>query len=544
MGRGSSGHIDAGHSGYFYHNDRSHDTKNAQFFDEQNEYSCSANEAMQLYRQELATRTQAYTARTNQKLQKNIVTHRSVIVNLEKHHTLKDLEKVKNYLEVSLDTKVLQIAIHRDEGYIDKDTGKVVKNYHAHIEMMGLDSTGTSIAQNQLKKSKKETKEEFEKRKEKFTATRANRLDSKFYTKWQTFLANTLEMERGKRGSKAKRLDTYDYKREAEIRSDLVRAAKQQETRELKLTVSALKKEIATLRTDLKEKNAELAAAGEQKVYTKEDYQAINKLKKALNKDTVKEIYQAYLALQKELLEKEKTIKSLNEVNEDLQKEVFAPAEKYKTKAGKPVKNVDVLKHLEKKLSEAQESIKALKASNDTLKSDLKRSEQNMSVLEVENKSLSTANSQLSTEIDEKDKTISFLKEKSEATESGEVVQLKAKVQELEKENKELKKEVSYLRSMHEKNTQQANDYSIKQVADDVVISFKDSNLKSYFRQEARKAGLSISLGTDKKSFVVKNAEVADIKILIEQAKDTFENIDISDFDNLIKKSSQNLKKN
>ncbi len=192
-------------------------------------------------------------------------------------------------------------------------------------------------------------------------------------------------------------------------------------------------------------KNAELAAAGEQKVYTKEDYQAINKLKKALNKDTLQEIYKEYLKLQKELLEKEK--------------EVFAPAEKYKTKAGKPVKNVDVLKHLEKKLSEAQESIKALKASNDTLKSDLKRSEQDMSVLSTKNKSLSTANSSLKAEISEKDKTISFLKEKSAATESGEVVQLKEKVQELLKENRELKKEVSYLRSMHEKNTQQDDEY-------------------------------------------------------------------------------------
>ncbi len=226
----SSGHFAIGGSGYFYHNDRSHKTKNSIFSDEKNDVSCSANEAMKLYRQELAIRTQAYTTRTNQKLQKNIATHRSLIINLHQQHTLNDLKKVKDYLENALDTKVLQMAIHRDEGYIDKETDEQHKNYHAHIEIMGIDSHGISIAQHQNKnKSKKHVK-----------ATRQKRLDKKFYSEFQTFLANTLGMERGKRNSKAKRLDTYEYKREAEKIAKEKRATIAQVKAQLKAEKQAL----------------------------------------------------------------------------------------------------------------------------------------------------------------------------------------------------------------------------------------------------------------------------------------------------------------
>lgn len=312
MSRGSSGHITAGGSGYFYHNDRSHDTKNSIFSDEKNEYSCTATEAMKLYRQELSKRTKAYTTRTNQKLQKNIATHRSMIINLEKHHTLKDLEKVKDYLEVSLDTKVLQIAIHRDEGYVDKETGKAVKNYHAHIEMMGIDSHGISIAQHQVKKKPKETKKDFEERAEKFQHTRANRLDSKFYTKLQTFLSNTLEMKRGERGSKAKRLDTYEYKREAE--------------------------KIAT------EKRATIAKV---KAQFKQEKQTLINSQKATQTD--------YTNLRKKYKELEEKARKKDLTIEALEKEVYS--EKWKNKEKKPAKNKDVVVYLEKKLAEKPKEI-------------------------------------------------------------------------------------------------------------------------------------------------------------------------------------------
>ena len=140
----SSIHIEAGQAGYLYHNSREKETKNSIFKDEQNEVSHNAKEAFEIYRAELQKRSQAYTERTRQKLQKNAITHLSAIVNLNKEHTLRDVEKLKEYLEKELDTKVFQVAIHRDEGHINEQ-GEAIKNYHAHIEFMGLDSQGYSV---------------------------------------------------------------------------------------------------------------------------------------------------------------------------------------------------------------------------------------------------------------------------------------------------------------------------------------------------------------------------------------------------------------
>jgi len=324
MSRGSSGHFAKGGAGYFAHNDRSSKTKNSIFHNEKNEVSCSATEAFKTYRSELAKRAEAYTARTNQKLQKNIVTHRSIIVNLEKHHSLKDLEKVKNYLEKTLDTKVLQIAIHRDEGYIDKDTKEEHKNYHAHIEIMGIDSHGISIAQHQNKFRIKKTDTDEQKKakieKQKVEQTRANRLDSTYYTKFQTYLANTLNMLRGRGGSKAKRLDTYEYKREAEIRSDMVR----EQTQELKATIKQVKAQkenlLQTVVAKLKDVNAqhkeEKQELKDSHTATKEDYAELNKKYKALEekarkKDlTIQQLEQALTKKQAKLKKKEKDLEA------------------------------------------------------------------------------------------------------------------------------------------------------------------------------------------------------------------------------------------
>lgn len=73
-------------------------------------------QAYKIFRNELAIRSESYTKRTKQKLQKNTATSISAVVNLEYYHTLKDLEELRNYLETEFGTKVFQMAIHRDEG--------------------------------------------------------------------------------------------------------------------------------------------------------------------------------------------------------------------------------------------------------------------------------------------------------------------------------------------------------------------------------------------------------------------------------------------
>ena len=277
MQRRSSIHIDKGNPGFLSHNDRSRPTKNSIFTDEPNEVSHDHKTAFSIYRKELSKRSAAYTARTGQKLQAKTVTHLSAVINLEKHHSLNDLKPLIDHLEKTLDTKVFQVSIHRDEGHID-DEGKPVKNYHAHVEFMGIDSQGKSVRR-------------------KLTRSYLRNLQSK--------TAEILKMERGDHFSTRKRLDTYQYK-EAKKREEV--------------TVKALKKEIAELRQ-------KMIDVGE---FTKEDYQALSKIKQMTRKSTLAEAVKEFEKFQnrvEKLVEeieareerKDREIERLKSENEELQ---------------------------------------------------------------------------------------------------------------------------------------------------------------------------------------------------------------------------------
>lgn len=224
----SSAHIARGSNGAVTHNSRETFSHSVVFADEKNEIENNAKEAFSIYRKVLAPRMQAYEERTKQSLQKSTSTHLSCVVNLQQHHTLKDLEGIKKHIEKTFDTKVFQMAIHRDEGKLvskedekeiytsgvdffkcpktdklfwDKKYTKEVditkfnieKNYHAHLEFVGLDSKGNSIKRNYLSKYN--------------------------LSKLQTVVAQELKMERGKNyyesGEKApKRLDVLEFKQQ------------------------------------------------------------------------------------------------------------------------------------------------------------------------------------------------------------------------------------------------------------------------------------------------------------------------------------------
>ena len=335
MSAKSSIHIEQGHAGFLQHNSREKPTKNSVFFDEKNEYSCSAKEAFEIYRTELQKRTEAYTKNTNRKLHKKTITHLSAIVNLNSTHTLQDLKPLIKHLETTLDTKVFQVAIHRDEGHIDDD-GNKIKNYHAHLEFLGLDSKGKSIRR---------------------------KLTKSYLINLQTKTAELLKMQRGKnytqeRAKRPKRLDTYEFK-----------AHKQQEAKVLKkekLTVTGLRKEIAELREELKKINAELEAKKQQKVYTQSDYIALNKLKKELNKSNLQEIYKAFLQLKEQLQEKEQE-----------KDKIIKLGKKHILQERKKVKN------LKNKLSEQNRELLKLKEENYTLKAKKNDLRLNTSDLEL-----------------------------------------------------------------------------------------------------------------------------------------------------------------
>ena len=222
----SSIHIESGNLGVISHNDRSKHTSNSIFNDEPNEIDYPHKKAYQIYREELEKRTLAYTQRLNQKLHSKAITHLSAIVNLNKNHNLNDLNELKNYLEKTLDTKVFQIAIHKDEGHIDTNNNQI-KNYHAHIEFMGLDTQGNSVRR---------------------------KLTKSYLSQLQTFTAQSLSMQRGinytqEKKRRPKRLDTYEYKRHKELET-------QELTKKQLATTEELKAEIKTLREQLKQNGA------------------------------------------------------------------------------------------------------------------------------------------------------------------------------------------------------------------------------------------------------------------------------------------------
>lgn len=236
----SSIHIEKGNAGFLSHNDRSRPTKNSIFSDEENEVSNTAKEAFEIYRNELAKRSEAYTSRTKQKLQAKAITHLSAIINLNSKHTLEDLKPLINHLESELDTKVFQVSIHRDEGHIDDETKEPIKNYHAHLEFMGLDNEGRSVRK---------------------------KLDRKFLSNLQSKTAEFLNMERGsnyakERKRRPKRLGSYEFKdfKEREEKSKLA-------------TKKELKKEISKYREKLKEMGA-----------AREDYARLEEVNRVLKK--------------------------------------------------------------------------------------------------------------------------------------------------------------------------------------------------------------------------------------------------------------------
>lgn len=260
----SSIHLQTAKGGTILHNARENYSKSVVFTDEKNELWNDSKTAFKLFRDELEIRTKAYTERTGQKLHKTTSTMISGVVNLEQKHTLKDMEKIKDYLEKEFDTKVIQMSVHRDEGklinkenedlklvsgkdfflnakdnelYFDSkftkkinmDEWKIEKNYHGHFEMLGLDTQGKTLRKkmNIVKLSKLQD----------FTAQSLG---------MERTLSNVIQNEKGKFQRKSttnkKRLDTHEFKEakkiENETKKDLV------SEKELKKQIQELKKEL------------------------------------------------------------------------------------------------------------------------------------------------------------------------------------------------------------------------------------------------------------------------------------------------------------
>ena len=121
--------------------------------------------------------------------------HWEAVLNLNKNHTLEDVQKVAEYIEQKFNITCATIAVHRDEGHYKND--KPQHNFHAHITFVTV----------------KDGQQNW--RKEKIKPTDLREL--------QTAVAEMLQMERGQENSEAERLSHRQYKKAAQQKEQLER---------------------------------------------------------------------------------------------------------------------------------------------------------------------------------------------------------------------------------------------------------------------------------------------------------------------------------
>ncbi len=253
----------------FKHNAREEEKKANTIFEEfskDNECNQSSTEAQKmfndLYNQAKEKRLKRGLNKTADK--KNTLWE--AIVNLKSEHHLKDVEALAKKIEEQTGFTTLQVAIHKDEGQ-EKEGKLIRKNHHAHITFFTL--------------SKSDGQQMY----------RREFMNRTMLTTLQDITATHLGMERGVKGSNAKRLDHKTYKA----------IARQQEEQEQKLEL--LKEAIKQQRERLKEQKAQ-----------RPDYAKLEQV----NKDLKKEIEHQSLSVKELESMIDKKVKTIEYQNERL----------------------------------------------------------------------------------------------------------------------------------------------------------------------------------------------------------------------------------
>lgn len=215
----------------------------------------------------------------------------SAVVNIKSDTNMQDLEKLAEHFEKKYGFQCYQIAIHRDEGYIEN--GEKHINHHAHLEFITLDKeTGKNMYRREL-------------------------ISPKILRQIQTEVAEILDMERGqdKRISKRERVEPRKY---AQLKEQEKKTQKElkAELEQEKLSTKEIKAYIEQFRKDCTGKDL-----------PKEFFRDISNLKKQAE-PTTKELLDDTLEtlLQSYLKEKEKNIE-LETKNKEIETEILSKQE-------------------------------------------------------------------------------------------------------------------------------------------------------------------------------------------------------------------------
>ena len=247
-------------------------------------------EALKLKEQIIENAKEAYIKNTKQKFQAKSYEW-SAVVNIKPDTTMKDLENLAKHFETKYGFQCYQIAIHRDEGYIEN--GEKHINHHAHLEFITLDKeTGKNMYRREL-------------------------ISPKILRQIQTEVAEILNMARGqdKRISKRERVEPRKY---AQIKEQEKKAQRElkAELEQEKLSTKEIKAYIEQFRKNCTGKDL-----------PKEFFRDISNLKKQAE-PTTKEFLDDTLEtlLQSYLKEKEKNIK-LETKNKEIETEILSKQE-------------------------------------------------------------------------------------------------------------------------------------------------------------------------------------------------------------------------
>lgn len=250
-----------------------------------------------------------------------------IVINLKADSKIDDLITISNYIKREYGYIPLEIAIHNDEGFVDKE-GKPHYNYHAHIDFCTLQD-GIQWCQMEHYCDKVEyTKKD---------GTKSWKFQSNKDSKLQDFIAETLGMERGQKGSKAKRLEHEQYRQVAQQkqvltdqiddlsqRNDLYEKLLQAYADSFEINSDSafeMLKEIGNKATELKELKADKEQQLKQIELLKKKRGVLNKGAKNYRQQK-KALKQEISKLNNDITELNKTIQSLQADKDDLQSQL------------------------------------------------------------------------------------------------------------------------------------------------------------------------------------------------------------------------------
>ena len=231
----SSANIQKMSAGAFSHNDRS--AKNPSYIigiddGQKNECDRTAAEAKKMADDLYKNAVENYDNKKGGRVASKKNSMSEIVVNLNRDHTLADVQRLATEFEKEYGWTAVQLSVHKDEGHLANNGVTHIYNNHAHMCFFTLDQqTGKQLHNLGSKLNRR-------------GEVYAVKTDT---VKMQDITAEVLGMQRGDRGSKAKRLNAKQYRAVAK-QSDQV---KKEFREKLNLELERLKREYMRDRQDL-----------------------------------------------------------------------------------------------------------------------------------------------------------------------------------------------------------------------------------------------------------------------------------------------------